>query len=76
MMTIQLEPIAVTCLFCDSTLVCDDEKTYAENDLLECPSCLEDNLFGEVMEIATEKARKAATEYALKSIAKSLNFNM
>lgn len=75
-MTIELEPIAVSCLFCDFTLVCDDEKTYQENALLECPNCSEHNLFGEVMGIATEKAKKAATEYALNSISKSLNFKM
>lgn len=69
-MTIQLEPIAVTCLFCDSTLVYDSEKTYTAYDMLECPNCKEHNLYGEVMEIATKKAKKMAVEYMLKNIDK------
>ncbi|HHB1579622.1 TPA: hypothetical protein ACN983_004745 [Vibrio parahaemolyticus] len=69
MMTIGLGPIAVTCLFCDSTLVCDNEKIYTEIDMLECPSCGEHNLHGEVMELATEKAKKVAAEYIAKSLA-------
>ncbi|MCR9387607.1 hypothetical protein [Vibrio metoecus] len=75
-MNIQLDPIPVLCLFCDATLVADSEIDYLEHDMLKCPNCGENNLYGEVMDIAKEKAKKAAAEYAIKEISKSLKFKL
>jgi hypothetical protein len=64
--------IELKCLFCDFPLEGDTQKEYLSGDMLECQSCHELNDYDALIDVATEKGKQLAADYAEKELEKML----
>jgi len=64
--------ISLRCMFCSEALQTEENVEFEEEDLIECASCGEANLYGAAREIAIEKGKKIVLEQLKSDLQKSI----
>jgi len=64
--------VELTCLFCDSVLQGDTEAEYVSGDMIKCQDCHELNDFDALIDVASEKGKKAVSDHVLNEVEASL----
>lgn len=64
--------VNLNCLFCDCPLEHDSEKELSSGDMLKCQNCEELNDYDALIDVAAEKGKAIAVDFAKDEVNKML----